>query len=70
MSVSKIYRESQGRVVYQRGQYPYDVLSASIKVAMQEQGLYRWCSILATRPDLQGNGFGTALMNIGYQKAN
>jgi GNAT superfamily N-acetyltransferase len=46
------------------------ILSALIKVAMQEQRLYRWCSALATRPDLQGNGFGTALMNIGYQKAN
>jgi len=35
----------------------------------EEQRLHWWCSYLATRPDLQSNGFATALMNIGYQKA-
>jgi len=35
----------------------------------KERSLQWWCSILATRPDYQGNGFATALMDIGYQKA-
>ena len=29
-----------------------------------------WCLDLATRPDLQRNGYATALMNIGFQKAS
>lgn len=35
----------------------------------EEQRLHWWCYDLATRPDLQGKGFGTALMDIVYQKA-
>ena len=38
--------------------------------ALKEQRPYWWCSDIATRPDLQGNGFATALMNIGFQKAS
>ena len=37
---------------------------------VQEQKLHWWCYALATRPDLQRNGFGTALVNVGYQKAS
>jgi len=36
---------------------------------MQEKKLQWWCAHLATRLDLQGNGFATALMGIGYKKA-
>ena len=45
-------------------------VSIVMRSALQEQKLHWWCYDLATRPDLQGNGFATALMNIGYQKAS
>ncbi|KAF8806973.1 hypothetical protein BYT27DRAFT_7190678 [Phlegmacium glaucopus] len=50
--------------------YPESVEKLKNKVLTQEERkLNWWCNNLATRPDLQGQGYGTALMNIAYQKA-
>lgn len=57
------------RLVSQSRQYFYYGLIVYLN-STQEKRLQWWCSLLATRPDFQGNGFATALMNIGYQKAS
>jgi len=49
--------------------YPKYAAELKHKFTKEEQNLHWWCFTLATRPDLQRNGFGTALVNVGYQKA-
>jgi len=50
--------------------YPKYIAEFADKVfTKEEQKLFWWCYTLATRPDLQRKGFGTALINVGYQKA-